>query len=159
MLRRAETKDLIEVSRMVKDLIIYCRKSGADVFSEDDGILTTGIIEHVVLMMNDPNAIIFVQEGDSGALKGMIAGALVRYPNYHKHTLVGEIRHLYPISFASVELFKAFETWRTERGATISTAYVLPSNTGCLKAYEKHGLRIVQYLMTGDIQEKRKHVN
>lgn len=155
MIRRAETKDILEVSRMVKDLIIYCRDAGSDIFTEDEDTLTTGIIESVVLTLQNPDAVIFLNVDDAGQIQGMIAGALIRYPNFHRHTLVGEIRHLYPVSFASVKLFVAFEQWRKERGATITTAYVSPENSVCVKAYEKHGLKIMQHLMAGDIQEKK----
>jgi hypothetical protein len=153
MIRKAEIKDLLCVTQMIKEVIAYLQKLGVDYFSQDPGELVTGIIEHVVLMLNDPDAVIFVDENDKGEIKGMIAGAVLRNPNFCLHKLVGEVRYLYPLAFSSVPLTDAFESWRIEKGATITSAYVFPENDVALKAYEKHGLKINRNYLTGNIQE------
>ena len=156
MIRRAETRDLLQVTQIFKNMIEYCVKLGTDLFSEDGGTLITGIIEDAVLLMHNPDSVIFVDETEKGSIKGLIAGSIKIYPKYYRHHIVGEVAAIHPISFASKELFQAFEQWRIEKGATITTGFVLPGNTVYLKAVQQHGMEIKQHLIMGSFREKQK---
>ena len=155
MIRQAQTKDLLAVAGIFKELISQAQKLGTELFSEDPGTLLTGVLESIILMMNDLNGIILIDENERGEITGMIAGAIRSYPRFYRHTLVGEIVAAHPVSFASARLYEAFDTWREGKGATITTGYVFPGNAVVLKAFERHGMKICQHWITGSFKEKK----
>jgi hypothetical protein len=156
MIRKAEIRDLLVVAGIFKEVISCSQKLGTDLFSEDPNTLMTGVLESVILTINNPDAVILIDETEDGRITGLVAGELRVYPRFYKHPLVGEIINVYPAGFPAIKLFQAFDSWREEKGATITTGYIFPENDVWLRAVQKHGGRVVRHWIMGSFQEKRK---
>ena len=155
MIREAQTKDLLAVSVLLKSMIEFSEKLGTELFTDDPNMRITGIFEYVILSVNDPESIVLVDETEAGIIKGVLIGCIKRYPKYLKHSVVGEISSLYPVSFATRHLKNAFDVWREEKGATATSGYVLSENEICRKIYEKHGMKAAKvWVISGSKEQK-----
>jgi hypothetical protein len=153
MTREAQTKDLLKVCELFKDLAKHLSKIGASIFAEDENDLTAGMLEYLVLAMNDPDSIVLVEEIEGGQVVAALAGSIKQRPKFLRNPFVAEVTLLCPASFQTQSLRVTFDEWAISKGATARTAFCPPQNEVALKAMERDGMTVSSAFLTKPYSE------
>src|SRR5574343_305359 len=120
VVRLATTRDIVTVAPLFMDLIAYLRSkgNGMDLMCDDEQLCIGGVIEFLAARVNvQGNGCLFLVGEDSGKVVSFVIGSVLYFPKFLKHSVLGDVEYLYPISFKSTPLMREFDAWAKSRGA------------------------------------------